>query len=149
MSVPVGCQKCLKTHQEIGKFVKVWKGVGAVINQACTSCHFLYREIIYVHVWSSSFFLSVCLSVMLMALVHFSDKCHSSCRSSCICAVSRYTNAFAITQLCGVLCAPWNGLIMDRLKGKPRAAGNKHAERNLSLKRGFIKHECTLLNWML
>uniref|UniRef100_H3D6G5 Solute carrier family 43 member 3b n=1 Tax=Tetraodon nigroviridis TaxID=99883 RepID=H3D6G5_TETNG len=37
--------------------------------------------------------------------------------------VSRYTNAFAITQLCGVLCAPWNGLIMDRHKGKPRAEG--------------------------
>ncbi|KAG7275763.1 hypothetical protein CRUP_009866 [Coryphaenoides rupestris] len=37
--------------------------------------------------------------------------------------VSQYTNAFAFTQLCGVLCAPWNGLIMDRHKGKPRAAG--------------------------
>ncbi|KAM9511164.1 equilibrative nucleobase transporter 1-like isoform 4-T9 [Salvelinus alpinus] len=35
--------------------------------------------------------------------------------------VSTYTNAFAVTQLCGVLCAPWNGLIMDRHKGKPRA----------------------------
>ncbi|XP_069021929.1 equilibrative nucleobase transporter 1-like [Embiotoca jacksoni] len=33
--------------------------------------------------------------------------------------VSQYTNAFAMTQLCGVLCAPWNGLIMDRHKGKP------------------------------
>ncbi|XP_063076021.1 solute carrier family 43 member 3a [Engraulis encrasicolus] len=33
--------------------------------------------------------------------------------------VSEYTNAFAFTQLCGVLCAPWNGLIMDRHKGKP------------------------------
>lgn len=33
-------------------------------------------------------------------------------------SVSQYTNAFAITQLCGVLCAPWNGLIMDRHKGK-------------------------------
>ncbi|KAJ7420793.1 Solute carrier family 43 member 3 [Willisornis vidua] len=28
-------------------------------------------------------------------------------------AVSTYTNAFAFTQLCGVLCAPWNGLILD------------------------------------
>ncbi|XP_032546836.1 solute carrier family 43 member 3 [Chiroxiphia lanceolata] len=27
--------------------------------------------------------------------------------------VSTYTNAFAFTQLCGVLCAPWNGLILD------------------------------------
>ncbi|XP_015333424.1 equilibrative nucleobase transporter 1 isoform X2 [Marmota marmota marmota] len=30
--------------------------------------------------------------------------------------VSAYTNAFAITQFFGVLCAPWNGLLMDRLK---------------------------------
>lgn len=32
--------------------------------------------------------------------------------------VSIYTNAFAITQFFGVLCAPWNGLLMDRLKQK-------------------------------
>ncbi|XP_054684996.1 equilibrative nucleobase transporter 1 isoform X4 [Grus americana] len=39
--------------------------------------------------------------------------------------VSSYTNAFAFTQLCGVLCAPWNGLILDRHKrGKaPRPDG--------------------------
>ncbi|XP_021258619.1 solute carrier family 43 member 3 isoform X2 [Numida meleagris] len=30
--------------------------------------------------------------------------------------VSTYTNAFAFTQLCGVICAPWNGLILDRHK---------------------------------
>uniref|UniRef100_A0A3Q4AIP5 Solute carrier family 43 member 3a n=1 Tax=Mola mola TaxID=94237 RepID=A0A3Q4AIP5_MOLML len=34
--------------------------------------------------------------------------------------VNQYINAFAITQLFGVLCAPWNGLIMDRHKGKPQ-----------------------------
>ncbi|XP_039976741.1 solute carrier family 43 member 3b [Xiphias gladius] len=45
--------------------------------------------------------------------------------------VSRYINAFAITQLCGVLCAPWNGLIMDRHKGKPRAAGVSEQEADL------------------
>ncbi|NXL07593.1 S43A3 protein, partial [Mesembrinibis cayennensis] len=41
--------------------------------------------------------------------------------------VSTYTNAFAFTQLCGVLCAPWNGLILDRHKrGKnPRPEGNR------------------------
>lgn len=32
--------------------------------------------------------------------------------------MSTYTNAFAITQFFGVLCAPWNGLLMDRLKQK-------------------------------
>ncbi|KAM6924088.1 solute carrier family 43 member 3b [Xenentodon cancila] len=45
--------------------------------------------------------------------------------------VSQYTNAFAITQMCGVLCAPWNGLIMDRHKGKPRAAGETEQEADL------------------
>lgn len=45
--------------------------------------------------------------------------------------VSKYTNAFAVTQLCGVLCAPWNGLIMDRHKGKPRAAGESEQEADL------------------
>ncbi|XP_020023227.2 equilibrative nucleobase transporter 1 isoform X1 [Castor canadensis] len=32
--------------------------------------------------------------------------------------VSAYINAFAITQFFGVLCAPWNGLLMDYLKQK-------------------------------
>ncbi|XP_029297468.1 LOW QUALITY PROTEIN: solute carrier family 43 member 3-like [Cottoperca gobio] len=45
--------------------------------------------------------------------------------------VSQYTNAFAITQLCGILCAPWNGLIIDRLKGKPRAEGESEQEADL------------------
>ncbi|XP_064369340.1 equilibrative nucleobase transporter 1 isoform X1 [Dromaius novaehollandiae] len=39
--------------------------------------------------------------------------------------VSTYTDAFAFAQLCGVLCAPWNGLILDRHKRRqgPRAGG--------------------------
>uniref|UniRef100_A0A3B5RAG8 Solute carrier family 43 member 3 n=1 Tax=Xiphophorus maculatus TaxID=8083 RepID=A0A3B5RAG8_XIPMA len=45
--------------------------------------------------------------------------------------VSQYTNAFAFTQLCAVLCAPWNGLIMDRHRGKPRAAGETEHEADL------------------
>ncbi|KAL7863713.1 hypothetical protein SRHO_G00126970 [Serrasalmus rhombeus] len=45
--------------------------------------------------------------------------------------VSTYTNAFAITQLCGILCAPWNGLILDRHKGKPREAGQSETEADL------------------
>ncbi|KAG6923347.1 solute carrier family 43 member 3 [Chelydra serpentina] len=40
--------------------------------------------------------------------------------------VSTYTNAFAFTQLCGVLCAPWNGLILDRHKrGKSKDGSSK------------------------
>uniref|UniRef100_UPI00398E818F equilibrative nucleobase transporter 1-like n=1 Tax=Pristiophorus japonicus TaxID=55135 RepID=UPI00398E818F len=38
--------------------------------------------------------------------------------------VSRFTNAFAFTQLCGILCAPWNGLIMDRHKGRAQPSDN-------------------------
>ncbi|XP_029932710.1 solute carrier family 43 member 3-like isoform X2 [Myripristis murdjan] len=45
--------------------------------------------------------------------------------------VSQYTNAFAFTQLCGVLCAPWNGLIMDRHKGKPLAPGETEQDADL------------------
>lgn len=32
--------------------------------------------------------------------------------------VSKFTNAFAITQFCGIFFAPWNGLLMDRNKKK-------------------------------
>lgn len=39
--------------------------------------------------------------------------------------VSSYTNAFAITQFFGVLCAPWNGLLMDRLKQKYQKEARK------------------------
>ncbi|XP_007430314.1 solute carrier family 43 member 3 isoform X1 [Python bivittatus] len=38
--------------------------------------------------------------------------------------VSSYTNAFALTQLCGVLCAPWNGLILDRHKHRQKKGGS-------------------------
>ncbi|XP_056277136.1 equilibrative nucleobase transporter 1-like [Pseudoliparis swirei] len=45
--------------------------------------------------------------------------------------VSHFTNAFGVTQLCGVLCAPWNGLISSQLKNKPRAAGESEQEVDL------------------
>ncbi|CAL8331333.1 unnamed protein product [Merluccius merluccius] len=45
--------------------------------------------------------------------------------------VSQFTNAFAITQLCGILCAPWNGLLLDRHKGKPRPPGETEHEADL------------------
>ncbi|XP_066893349.1 equilibrative nucleobase transporter 1 isoform X3 [Kogia breviceps] len=41
--------------------------------------------------------------------------------------VSTYTNAFAITQFFGVLCAPWNGLLIDRLKYKYQEEARKTA----------------------
>lgn len=45
--------------------------------------------------------------------------------------VSEYTNAFAFTQLCGVLCAPWNGLLMDRHRRKPLNPGLSQREADL------------------
>ncbi|XP_058237910.1 solute carrier family 43 member 3a isoform X2 [Hemibagrus wyckioides] len=45
--------------------------------------------------------------------------------------VSRYTNAFAFTQLTGILCAPWNGLLMDRHKGKALKSGETEKEADL------------------
>ncbi|KAJ8373423.1 hypothetical protein AAFF_G00265500 [Aldrovandia affinis] len=45
--------------------------------------------------------------------------------------VSSYTNAFAFTQLCGILCSPLNGLIIDRNKRKPRAPGETEKEADL------------------
>lgn len=49
----------------------------------------------------------------------------SSCPNS---AVSTFTNAFAITQFFGVLCAPWNGMLMDRLKQKFQKEAKKTGE---------------------
>ncbi|XP_061076569.1 equilibrative nucleobase transporter 1-like [Conger conger] len=45
--------------------------------------------------------------------------------------VSHYTNAFAYTQLCGILCAPLNGLIIDRYKGKRQDQDITEEESNL------------------
>uniref|UniRef100_A0A8C7V960 Solute carrier family 43 member 3a n=1 Tax=Oncorhynchus mykiss TaxID=8022 RepID=A0A8C7V960_ONCMY len=64
--------------------------------------------------------------------------------------VSQYTNAFAFTQLCGVLCAPWNGLIMDRHKGKPLAPGGSHDKeadlRSSSLSLFLTSLQCLLFS---
>ncbi|XP_027139205.1 solute carrier family 43 member 3 isoform X2 [Larimichthys crocea] len=63
--------------------------------------------------------------------------------------VSQYTNAFAMTQLCGVLCAPWNGLLMDRHKGKPLAPGETEQEvdlRSSSLSLFLTSLQCLLFS---
>lgn len=61
--------------------------------------------------------------------------------------VSQYINAFAVTQLCGVLCAPWNGLIMDRHKGRPRAHGE--SEREADLKASVLSLALTAFQCLL
>ncbi|KAI4881232.1 hypothetical protein NFI96_033479 [Prochilodus magdalenae] len=45
--------------------------------------------------------------------------------------VSQYTNAFAFTQLSGIFFAPWNGLLMDRHKGKALRPGETDKEADL------------------
>uniref|UniRef100_A0AAV2MKR2 Solute carrier family 43 member 3 n=1 Tax=Knipowitschia caucasica TaxID=637954 RepID=A0AAV2MKR2_KNICA len=45
--------------------------------------------------------------------------------------VSQYSNTFAVTQLCGVLCAPWNGLIMDKHRAKLKSRGLEEHEADL------------------
>lgn len=68
---------------------------------------------------------SECLPWISSAIFFFIARTSRSLTISCLPAVSQYINAFAYTQLCGVLCAPWNGFIMDRHKGKPRAEGTR------------------------
>ncbi|KAL1023639.1 hypothetical protein UPYG_G00043860 [Umbra pygmaea] len=63
--------------------------------------------------------------------------------------VSQYTNAFAFTQLCGVLCAPWNGLLMDRHKGRPLPPGETEKEADLrasSLSLFLTSFQCLLFS---
>ncbi|XP_077381554.1 solute carrier family 43 member 3a isoform X2 [Festucalex cinctus] len=61
--------------------------------------------------------------------------------------VSHYTNAFAMTQLCAVLCAPWNGLILDRHKGKPLAPGE--TEQDADLRSSMLSLFLTALQCLL
>ncbi|XP_055486469.1 equilibrative nucleobase transporter 1-like [Leucoraja erinacea] len=46
--------------------------------------------------------------------------------------VSKFTNALGIIQFCGILCAPWNGLILDRHKWRNKrldTSGSAVSER--------------------
>ncbi|CAG03710.1 unnamed protein product, partial [Tetraodon nigroviridis] len=61
--------------------------------------------------------------------------------------VSRYTNAFAVAQLCGVLFAPWNGILMDRHKG--RAPGPGETEREADLRSSCLSLFVTSLQGLL
>ncbi|XP_069089372.1 equilibrative nucleobase transporter 1-like [Pleurodeles waltl] len=46
--------------------------------------------------------------------------------------ISVYTDAFAIAQLFGVLCAPWNGILMDRNKRGKNGEGGTEALKTLA-----------------
>ncbi|XP_075440326.1 equilibrative nucleobase transporter 1, partial [Ascaphus truei] len=61
--------------------------------------------------------------------------------------VSHYTNIFAVTQFCGVLCAPWNGLIMDRHKGKRHKVSDSLDDLHSSALSLFLTVvQCTLFS---
>ncbi|XP_036372557.1 solute carrier family 43 member 3-like [Megalops cyprinoides] len=60
--------------------------------------------------------------------------------------VSSYTNAFGLTQLCGVFCAPWNGLLLDQQRKKWRALGGyRLTEREADLRSSVLSLFLTAL----
>uniref|UniRef100_A0A673AFZ4 Solute carrier family 43 member 3 n=1 Tax=Sphaeramia orbicularis TaxID=375764 RepID=A0A673AFZ4_9TELE len=63
--------------------------------------------------------------------------------------VSHYTTVFGITQLCGLLFAPWNGLIMDRHKGKPPTAQGPGSSSDPDLRAMVLSLFLTALQCLL
>ncbi|XP_077107291.1 equilibrative nucleobase transporter 1 isoform X1 [Ranitomeya variabilis] len=60
--------------------------------------------------------------------------------------VSKYTNVFAISQFFGVLCAPWNGLIMDRHKRKHKVTDSLDDLRSSVLSLLLTAIQCILFS---
>ncbi|KAM9324862.1 equilibrative nucleobase transporter 1 [Gastrophryne carolinensis] len=60
--------------------------------------------------------------------------------------VSKYTNIFAVSQFCGVLCAPWNGLIMDRHKRKQKGTGKLEDLYSSILSLSLTAAQCILFS---
>ncbi|XP_053548253.1 equilibrative nucleobase transporter 1 [Bombina bombina] len=60
--------------------------------------------------------------------------------------VSQYTNVFAIFQFCGILCAPWNGLIMDRHKKKNKVSDSLADMRSAVLSLALTAVQCVLFS---
>ncbi|KAM3913843.1 equilibrative nucleobase transporter 1 [Leptodactylus fuscus] len=60
--------------------------------------------------------------------------------------VSKFTNVFAISQFCGVLCAPWNGLIMDRHKRKHKVTDSLDDLRSSILSLALTAIQCVLFS---
>ncbi|XP_078284203.1 equilibrative nucleobase transporter 1-like [Rhinoraja longicauda] len=62
--------------------------------------------------------------------------------------VSRFTNALGITQLCGILCAPCNGLILDRHKRRnkrlDRTPGTASSERLADMQSALLSLAITV-----
>uniref|UniRef100_A0AAQ6AL09 Solute carrier family 43 member 3a n=1 Tax=Amphiprion ocellaris TaxID=80972 RepID=A0AAQ6AL09_AMPOC len=126
--------------EKLGSFLKTHSGT--LFRTFCQNYTNDSSQILYKHkevFWScvlSWFFLWHLLWLSIMQLRHYlfigtlNPKLNRLADSDPQ-LVSQYTNAFAVTQLFGVLCAPWNGLIMDRHKGKPLAAGETEQEADL------------------
>ncbi|XP_041065193.1 solute carrier family 43 member 3-like [Carcharodon carcharias] len=67
--------------------------------------------------------------------------------------VSRFTNAFAFTQLCGLLFSPFNGLIMDRNKRKANSpvalSGSASSIRLADMKSAVLSLAITVTQCLL
>ncbi|XP_053307161.1 equilibrative nucleobase transporter 1 isoform X2 [Spea bombifrons] len=60
--------------------------------------------------------------------------------------VSHFTNVFAISQFCGVICAPWNGLLMDRHKRKQKVSDSSVDLRASVLSLTVTTAQCLLFS---
>ncbi|XP_038641680.1 solute carrier family 43 member 3-like [Scyliorhinus canicula] len=59
--------------------------------------------------------------------------------------VSSLTNAFAFAQLGGILCAPWNGLIMDRHKRRGKSSDSPISQRLADMKSAVLSLAITVM----
>ncbi|XP_063814624.1 equilibrative nucleobase transporter 1 [Pseudophryne corroboree] len=60
--------------------------------------------------------------------------------------VSTYTNVFAVSQFFGVVCAPWNGLLMDRHKKKQKDSDKLDDLRSSILSLSMTAVQCMLFS---
>uniref|UniRef100_A0A8C5QP80 Solute carrier family 43 member 3 n=2 Tax=Leptobrachium leishanense TaxID=445787 RepID=A0A8C5QP80_9ANUR len=60
--------------------------------------------------------------------------------------VSHYTNVFALSQFCGIICAPWNGMIMDRHKRKKKVSDSMADLRSSVLSLALTATQSTLFS---
>lgn len=92
----------------------------------------------------SSLFFTSCIWLSLMQLRHFLFMGTLNPMLSLLAQgdpnqVSKFTNAFAITQLFGIFIAPWNGLLMDRNKKKSSHEMSTPGEQTRGEERGGRK----------
>uniref|UniRef100_A0A8C5WIJ9 Solute carrier family 43 member 3 n=1 Tax=Leptobrachium leishanense TaxID=445787 RepID=A0A8C5WIJ9_9ANUR len=60
--------------------------------------------------------------------------------------VSYYTNVFALSQCCGILCAPWNGIIIDRQKRKQNVSDSLADLKSCVVSLALTATQCMLFS---